>query len=65
LKSDVTFEILDKDALNQTDDQSAEQLQKESSKLFKIINEQELKRACKAFCFQVYRDRFEKPIPLA
>ena len=27
MKPDVTFEILNKDALNQTDDQSAEQLQ--------------------------------------
>ena len=27
LKPDVTFEILDKDALNQTDDTAAEQLQ--------------------------------------
>ena len=39
LKTDITFEILDEVALNQTDDQSAEQLQKERSKLFKTINE--------------------------
>ena len=37
LKLDITFEILDKAALNQTDDQAAEQLQKERSKLFKTI----------------------------
>jgi hypothetical protein len=43
LKPDVTFEILDKTALNQTDDQAAEQLQKERSKLFKTINERDLK----------------------
>jgi len=43
LKPDITFEILDKVALNQTDDQAAEQLQKERSKLFKTINERDLK----------------------
>jgi transposase InsO family protein len=43
LKADITFEILDKVALNQTDDQAAEQLQKERSKLFKTINERDLK----------------------
>lgn len=43
LKPDVTFEILDKFALRQTDDQAAEQLQKERSKLFKTINERDLK----------------------
>jgi hypothetical protein len=37
LKPEITFEILDKAALNQTDDQAAEQLQKERSKLFKTI----------------------------
>jgi len=43
LKSGITFEILDKVAFNQTDDQAAEQLQKERSKLFKTINERDLK----------------------
>jgi len=43
LKPDITFEILDKVALNQTDDQAAEQLQKGHSKLFKTINERDLK----------------------
>jgi hypothetical protein len=43
LKPDITFEILDKFALSQTDDQAAEQLQKERSKLFKTINERDLK----------------------
>jgi transposase InsO family protein len=43
LKPDVTFEILDKVALGQNDDQAAEQLQKERSKLFKTINERDLK----------------------
>ena len=43
LKLDITFEILDKVALNQTDDQAAEQLQKERAKLFKTINERDLK----------------------
>jgi hypothetical protein len=45
LKPDVTFEILGKAALNQTDDQAAEQLQKERSKLFENINERDLKAA--------------------
>ena len=43
LKPDITFEILDKIALSQNDDQAAEQLQKERSKLFKTINERDLK----------------------
>jgi len=43
LKPDITFEILDKAAIDQTDDQAAEQLQKERSKLFKTINERDLK----------------------
>jgi hypothetical protein len=43
LKPDITFEILDKVALSQNDDQTAEQLQKERSKLFKTINERDLK----------------------
>ena len=43
LKPDITFEILDKVALSQNDDQAAEQLQKERSKLFKTINERDLK----------------------
>jgi transposase InsO family protein len=43
LKPDITFEILDKVAFSQNDDQAAEQLQKERSKLFKTINERELK----------------------
>lgn len=43
LKPGVTFEILDTVALSQTDDQSAEQLQKERSKLFKTITERDLK----------------------
>ena len=43
LKPGITFEILDKVALNLNDDQSAEQLQKERSKIFKTINEQDLK----------------------
>jgi transposase InsO family protein len=43
LKPGITFEILDKFALSQSDDQAAEQLQKERSKLFKTINERDLK----------------------
>jgi transposase InsO family protein len=43
LKPGITFEILDKVAFNQTDDQAAEELQKERSKLFKSINERDLK----------------------
>jgi transposase InsO family protein len=43
LKPDITFELLDKIAVSQTDDQAAEQLQKERSKLFKTINERDLK----------------------
>jgi transposase InsO family protein len=43
LKPDITFEILDKVALNQTDDQAEEQLRKERAKLFKTINERDLK----------------------
>jgi hypothetical protein len=43
LRSDVTFEILGTVAISQTDDQPAEQLQKERVKLFKTINEQDLK----------------------
>jgi transposase InsO family protein len=43
LKLGITFEILDEFALSQTDDQAAEQLQKERSKLFKAINERDLK----------------------
>jgi hypothetical protein len=43
LKPDITFELLDKVALSQNDDQAAEQLQKERSKLFKTINEGDLK----------------------
>jgi hypothetical protein len=43
LKPDITFEILDKVALSQTDDQAAERLQNERSKLFKTINERDLK----------------------
>jgi len=45
LKPDITFELLDKVALSQNDDQAAEQLQKERSKLFKTINERDLKSA--------------------
>ena len=43
LKPDITFEILDKVALSQNDDQAAEELQKERSILFKTINERDLK----------------------
>jgi hypothetical protein len=43
LKPGITFEILDKVALAQNDDQAAEQLQKERAKLFKTINERDLK----------------------
>ena len=43
LKTGVTFEILDKVAYSQTDDQVAEHLQKERNKLFKTINERDLK----------------------
>ena len=40
LKPDITFEILDKVALSQNDDQAAEQLQKERSKFLKpLMNE--------------------------
>jgi hypothetical protein len=37
LKPDITFEILDKVALNQTDDQAAEQLKKERSNTLKKL----------------------------
>ena len=43
LKPGITFEILDQVALSQTDDQAAEQLQKERYKLFKTINERDIK----------------------
>jgi len=43
LKPNVTFEILDKVATGQTDDQAAEQLQKERTQLFKTMNERDLK----------------------
>ena len=43
LKPGITFEILDKVAFSQNDDQAAEQLQKERSKLFNNINERDLK----------------------
>jgi hypothetical protein len=43
LKPNVTFEILDKVANGQPDDQAAEQLQKERTQLFKTMNERELK----------------------
>jgi hypothetical protein len=43
LKPGITFEILDKIAFNQTDDQAAEQVQNERSKLYKTINERDLK----------------------
>ena len=43
LKPGITFEILDKAAHSQNDDQAAEQLQKERSKLFKTIYERDLK----------------------
>lgn len=43
LKPGITFEILDPVALSQTDDQAAEQLQKERTQLFKTINERDLK----------------------
>jgi len=43
LKPGITFDILDKVALGQNDDQAAEQLQKERAKLFKTINERDLK----------------------
>jgi len=43
LKPGITFEVLDKMAVSQTDDQAAEQLQKERCKLFKTINERDLK----------------------
>lgn len=45
LKPGITFEILDKVAFSQNDDQAAEQLQKERSKIFKTINEQDLNQA--------------------
>jgi len=40
----MVVRFLDKMALTQNDDQAAEQLQKECSKLFKTINERDLKR---------------------
>ena len=56
LKPDMTFEILDKAALNQTDDQAAEQLQKERSKLFKTIHERGLKSGWVIeICFSAFR----------
>jgi len=44
LKLDIKFEVLDTMAISQTDDQAAEQLQKERCKLFKTINETRLKK---------------------
>jgi len=52
LKSNITFDILNAVALSKTDDQAAEQLQKEHSKLFKTMNENETKKAAK------YKDSF-------
>jgi transposase InsO family protein len=43
LKPNVTFEILDKVANGQPDEQAAEQLQKERTQLFKTMNERDLK----------------------
>jgi|GEM_PF-2859060 len=43
LKPGIAFEMLDKAAFNQTDDQAAEELQKERSKLFNTIYERDLK----------------------
>jgi hypothetical protein len=43
LKPGITFDILDKVALGQNDDQAAEQLQKQRAKLFKTINERDFK----------------------
>jgi hypothetical protein len=43
LKPDLTFVILDHVALSQTDDQAAEQRQKECPKLVSVINERDLK----------------------
>jgi len=42
----ITFEILDKVALGQNDDQAAEQLQKEHAKFFKTINERDINHGC-------------------
>lgn len=42
LKPGITFEILDKEATCQNDDQAAEQLQQERTKLFKTIQERGL-----------------------
>lgn len=42
LKPGITFEILDKEATRQNDDQTAEQLQQERAKLFKTIQERDL-----------------------
>ena len=45
LKSDITFEILDKNSMEMSDNEAAEKLQKERRKLFKTIFEQEKKYA--------------------
>lgn len=42
LKPGITFELLDKAATRQNDDQAAEQLQQERAKLFKMIQERDL-----------------------
>ncbi|MDD1625360.1 MAG: hypothetical protein LUO94_11435 [Methylococcaceae bacterium] len=59
LKPDITFEVLDKVALSQNDYQMAEQLQKERSKLFKTINERDLK-SCRVvgIYFSPFSDSF-------
>ncbi len=43
LKLDIIFEVLDKMATSQTDDQAAEQLQKERSNYLKPLMKQDLK----------------------
>lgn len=45
LKSDITFEILDKISMEMSDNEAAELLQIERRKLFKTIFEQEKKYA--------------------
>ncbi len=45
LKSELTFEILDKFSMEMSDNEAAEKLQKERQKLFKIIFEQDKKYA--------------------
>ena len=58
LKSNITFDMLDAVALSKTDDQAAEQLQKERSKLFKTMNERDKKATKYKDSFSLSSDSF-------